>query len=1452
MNKKARKYLSILMALALALTSVVWPQTGQSAKAAELSEEEKVAVPDGGHETMQEFSLEQLQKVDPNITYEKVKGTKVKVYIHVTESHEYSYLKVRGGDISADSFSNKELVGPLCTRKSSSNSPYILHLGYGTDAGYGSGVGAKGSGNYLFADTAVSKGSDDKTAGIRLTRRTTDVEAYIIGIVFGDVASLSFSAPSKDGTVVSTGGAVTITATGGAVSVTKGFDAAKANVESHELDETDEAPKSEEEKKADAIEAIKPVLEKAKKYTTDSILDQDVWKSLQDAIAAAEAVIASDTSTSDEVKQANQTLESEIANAETENDRVKTRAGILSAVTYCKELKAEDYTAESFAKLEPAIKTAEAAYENKNDTRLNYKAARDAIEAVRVALVPKVSEVPSNPRDFRILSKSEVVEEMGSGINLGNTMDGGLYDVSETGWQAYKTTKEYIKALHDAGYNTVRIPVTWGKWIKEDYTIDESWIGRVQEIVDYCVDQDMYAIINIHHDGAANHDDRGNNPLCWLNTYEQDIEKVYQKYAGVWTTIAERFKDYDEHLIFESMNEVTDSHGKQTNEDTAVLNALNQLFVNTVRATGSNNLKRWLAITGRFATYSTGTVLPEDTLADKGEAGTTRMMFSVHIYKSNSSVRWSLSNLKEWQSSLNSSTNNVKKLDPEMPLYVGEYGVRTQKQTGSETGYNNTERALNYEFCTAVAAFYGAVPVVWDQGTGNYGGVKTETGIFTDWDRPALKPVYDNVVYATIRGSLEKGRSEKIDELMETIYKSYGHATTSDNGVSTDPELTPATDIQVTAAEGVVTDGVISMKEGERVTLDAVSDSSRDIVLWSTDDDSVATVYGGKIHARGEGSTKIYVKTQLSDVVKEFTVNVQADRTIIEDDEIIIDKTELTVEENTNAVLNVKLKSSGSMKGLTFTSSNEDVVTVSQSGVISAKAQGVAYVVISSKTGVAELVKVTVPKNTLHETLSLALMVYKDGAGNPGQPISVTGDGQYTVTWDLERDKPKEDFEFKDFGSIYISDQNPSAKVVKKARIRYDEVKVNDTVLTITKPDFKNAMKMGTFDTGDPVNAWNGNAVEEIVAGSAQYTLNFSTVDKPTKLSVTFTLEGVQFAEIKTLKKNEATAMESAVETDVVVDAVGETKELDVILTPKDTDSYVTFYSTNPSVANVSNKALAVDKTGHVKTEIQTLAKGTTQIIGITENGLKVVYNVYVEEEPPVEPSTPPSDEPSTPPSDEPSTPPSDEPSSEPSAKPTEPVATEPVATEPVTPPDTQPTAPVPSAAVPQPTQAVPTQPASTPAVTSGGEEGTSKTQTVDGAKYTVVSEASKTVEYMGPTSKSKKSITIPATVKVKIRGKKTKCKVVSVAKNAFKNNTKVKKITVGKNVKNIKANAFSGCKNLTTIVIKSAVLKKVGKNALKGVSAKCRIIVPKKNLKAYKKLFKGKGQAATVKVVTA
>ena len=168
-------------------------------------------------------------------------------------------------------------------------------------------------------------------------------------------------------------------------------------------------------------------------------------------------------------------------------------------------------------------------------------------------------------------------------------------------------------------------------------------------------------------------------------------------------------------------------------------------------------------------------------------------------------------------------------------------------------------------------------------------------------------------------------------------------------------------------------------------------------------------------------------------------------------------------------------------------------------------------------------------------------------------------------------------------------------------------------------------------------------------------------------------------------------------------------------------------------------------------------------------------------------------------------------------------------------PPVDPPAAPAAPVAAPvAPVVAVPV----TPSIQNPTEQTTLKvgdTTTINGAVYKVTGKAM--VEYLKPTSSKKASVTVPSTIKVS----GVTYKVTSVADKAFKNNAKLTKLTIGTNVTKIGSNAFYGCKKLKTITIKTTKLKSIGKNALKGIYSKATITCPKKQLKAYKKLFTSK-----------
>ena len=172
------------------------------------------------------------------------------------------------------------------------------------------------------------------------------------------------------------------------------------------------------------------------------------------------------------------------------------------------------------------------------------------------------------------------------GWNLGNSLEA---EGTETSWGNPATTADMIKAIKGEGFNAVRIPVRWGQHCDmSTMTIDEKWLSRVKEIVDWCLAEDMYVIINTHHD-------------LWLEHYPTNAKKteLNEKLGKLWTNIATAFADYDGRLAFAGLNEVN-AEGNwgltPTQENYDVTNSFNQSFVDAVRATGGNNALRNLIV----------------------------------------------------------------------------------------------------------------------------------------------------------------------------------------------------------------------------------------------------------------------------------------------------------------------------------------------------------------------------------------------------------------------------------------------------------------------------------------------------------------------------------------------------------------------------------------------------------------------------------------------------------------------------------------------------------------------------------------------------------------------------------------------------------------------------------------------------------------------------------------
>ena len=197
---------------------------------------------------------------------------------------------------------------------------------------------------------------------------------------------------------------------------------------------------------------------------------------------------------------------------------------------------------------------------------------------------------------FQNLNQSQITEAMGVGYNLGNSLEAASSGTpNETAYGNPKLTEDLVLAAKDAGFKSIRIPVSYLSMIDDNngYKIDSSWLDRVQQVVDYCVDNDMYAIVNMHGDGYTTVNGG------WLLCGSGNQTKIKAKYKACWEQIADRFKNYDEHLIFESMNEEFDgTYGTPSRTAYANINAYNQIFVDTVRKSGGNNNQRWLLIPG--------------------------------------------------------------------------------------------------------------------------------------------------------------------------------------------------------------------------------------------------------------------------------------------------------------------------------------------------------------------------------------------------------------------------------------------------------------------------------------------------------------------------------------------------------------------------------------------------------------------------------------------------------------------------------------------------------------------------------------------------------------------------------------------------------------------------------------------------------------------------------------
>lgn len=378
-----------------------------------------------------------------------------------------------------------------------------------------------------------------------------------------------------------------------------------------------------------------------------------------------------------------------------------------------------------------------------------------------------VQAAKKDTTSFEDLNQSQIVEAMGPGWNLGNQLESVTDNVpEETNWGNPVITEKLIQSVKAAGFKSIRIPVSYFAKIDDDkdYTIDSKWLDRVQEVVNYCIKNDLYAVINIHGDGYNTIDG------SWLLCNGKNQTEIKKKYKKVWKQIAERFKNYDEHLLFESMNEEFDgSYSEPNKEYYQNINDYNQIFVDTVRKTGDNNTKRWLIIPGwntniDYTAGDYGFKLPTDQYRDKSiDKEEQRIMISVHYYSPWDFCGGENCVITQWgneaddpsktsttcdETYMKNQLNLMKTTfaDKGYPVFIGEYGSIDKTSYDSENEYY---RAYFARKLCQLSRKNGCIPMYWDNG---YNGVHG-FGLF---DRTTCEVTQPVIIDAIMEGFGQK------------------------------------------------------------------------------------------------------------------------------------------------------------------------------------------------------------------------------------------------------------------------------------------------------------------------------------------------------------------------------------------------------------------------------------------------------------------------------------------------------------------------------------------------------------------------------------------------------------------------------------------------------------------------------------------------------------------------
>ncbi|HVY22768.1 MAG TPA: glycoside hydrolase family 5 protein [Steroidobacteraceae bacterium] len=324
----------------------------------------------------------------------------------------------------------------------------------------------------------------------------------------------------------------------------------------------------------------------------------------------------------------------------------------------------------------------------------------------------------------------QLADKIRLGLNIGNTLEatGG-----ETAWGNPRITGDLIRAIKQSGFNAIRLPASWDQYANQQTAqIDPNWLQRVKTVVQYCVDNDMYVIVNIHWDGG------------WLENHVTPANRdaVNAKQKAYWQQIATSLRDFDEHVMFASANEPNVNDATQMD----VLMSYHQTFINAVRATGGRNAYRVLIVQGPSTditkTSQLMTSMPTDTVPD-------RLMVEVHYYSP-----WNFAGMTAdtpsgkqffyWGKNFHSTTDTAHNptwgeedfldaqmsrmkaqfLDRNIPVVMGEFGAVDRHTVAADVAVmskddlklHHASRAYFFKYLAKQRITTGVLPFFWDTG----------------------------------------------------------------------------------------------------------------------------------------------------------------------------------------------------------------------------------------------------------------------------------------------------------------------------------------------------------------------------------------------------------------------------------------------------------------------------------------------------------------------------------------------------------------------------------------------------------------------------------------------------------------------------------------------------------------------------------------------------------------